>query len=163
MSKTVSWIMIVVALVVGIGIGFYAERTRATQKLEETKMAMQVQIDNAKKMLEEKLAQPTGTPSAVMMAKTGYLTDAKGMALYVFDKDTKDTSTCTGQCLTIWPPYAATSPIPTPAPDHLGTFKRTDGTLQYTWDGKPLYYYEKDKETSDKYGDGVNGVWHLAK
>jgi predicted lipoprotein with Yx(FWY)xxD motif len=31
--------------------------------------------------------------------------DPKGMTLYVFANDTADTSTCTGSCATLWPPY----------------------------------------------------------
>ena len=36
-----------------------------------------------------------------------YLTDANGMALYYFDKDTKGVSNCTGKCLEKWPVFYA--------------------------------------------------------
>jgi predicted lipoprotein with Yx(FWY)xxD motif len=34
-----------------------------------------------------------------------YLTDAKGMALYVFKKDTPGKSVCAGECVAKWPLY----------------------------------------------------------
>lgn len=159
MNKVIVVILVIVTLVVGAFGGFYYERSRATQKMEETKMAMQKQIDDAKMM-----AKPTAMPEgAVMMAKAGYATDTKGMTLYTFDKDTTSASTCYGACAKAWPPYLASGTVPTTLPAHLGTTKRTGGTVQYTWDNHPLYYYMDDKKPGDVTGDGIGGVWHLAK
>jgi hypothetical protein len=41
------------------------------------------------------------------------------------------------------------------------TVKRKDGSLQWTYDGKPLYFYSTDKKKGDKTGDGIGGVWHI--
>ena len=43
----------------------------------------------------------------------------------------------------------------------LTTVKRKDGSLQWTYDGKPLYFYSADKTKGDKAGDGIGGVWHI--
>jgi predicted lipoprotein with Yx(FWY)xxD motif len=44
-----------------------------------------------------------------LLPSTGFaaepMTDAEGMTLYTFDKDTKSTSTCYDACATGWPPY----------------------------------------------------------
>ena len=37
------------------------------------------------------------------------LVDAKGMTLYVFDRDTAGKSACNGQCAANWPPLTAAS------------------------------------------------------
>jgi hypothetical protein len=41
-----------------------------------------------------------------------------------------------------------------------GLTDRTDGTKQWTYDGKPLYLWIKDQKPGDMTGDGVKGVWH---
>lgn len=92
------------------------------------------------------------------------LTDAKGMTLYVFDKDSKDMSACTGDCLTKWPPFTvanATAAMKSAAgiTGKLGTIKRADGKFQVTINGMPLYYYYQDKQAGDAKGQAVGNVW----
>ncbi|HVZ12587.1 MAG TPA: hypothetical protein VG965_06180 [Patescibacteria group bacterium] len=166
MNKTTTWILVVVAFLIGGLVGFLVERQRATDKMEAYKMEAQKMVEDAKMT-----AQPTPTAvpqeSAVMMKKDAKLgeiaADSKNMTLYTYDKDTATKSNCTGQCATIWPPYLMTGAAPSPMPVHLSTIKRDDGSTQYAWDGKPLYYYEKDKDSGDAYGDGIGGIWHVAK
>jgi len=87
-----------------------------------------------------------------------------GHALYTYDPDTTKKSACVDQCAAAWPPL-----IGTPAAgkgveeDELGTIARSDGTTQVTYEGHPLYYFAKDEDAEDVYGDGVAGVWHVAK
>ena len=38
---------------------------------------------------------------------------------------------------------------------------RTDGTMQWAYDGKPTYFYVGDAAAGDITGDGVGGVWHM--
>ena len=160
MSKLLTAVLVIIALGVGAVAGFYFERSRAMTNVEAIKLAMQKQIDEAKMLVQK---QQVMQESAVMMAKAGYATDSKGMTLYIFDKDTTSVSTCYTTCAKTWPPYLVTGTLPTTMPAHLGTSKRTDGTVQYTWDNHPLYYYINDKKVGDTTGDGVGGVWHLAK
>ncbi len=89
--------------------------------------------------------------------------DAKGMTVYVFDKDTPGSgvSTCTGGCLEAWPPVVADSdsPVADGVDGDVGTITRDDGTKQVTLDGYPLYYWQDDANAGDATGQGVQGVW----
>ena len=89
------------------------------------------------------------------------LADAKGMTVYTYDKDTKGASNCNGECAEYWPPVKATA-ADKPVGD-LTIIKRTDGTLQWTDGGKPLYTFVSDKKPGDVTGNNKNGVWHIVK
>lgn len=89
------------------------------------------------------------------------LTDAKGMTLYVFDKDTAGKSACNGPCATNWPPLMA--PAAAKPMGKYSVVTRDDGSRQWAYDGKPLYTWVKDAKPGDTTGDGVNNVWHVAK
>lgn len=91
----------------------------------------------------------------------GMLTDAKGMTLYVFDKDTGGTSVCYDACAVKWPPYLAKDGDKMPADWTM--VKRTDGTMQWAYDGKPVYFFQGDTKKGDAAGDGLGGVWHVIK
>ena len=92
--------------------------------------------------------------------------DGKGMSLYLFTKDTKDsgTSACTGSCLVQWPPLTTTSGTPTAEgiTGKLGTITGADGKKQVTLNGMPLYYFAKDTKPGDTLGQGIGGVWFLS-
>lgn len=93
-----------------------------------------------------------------------FLTDSKGMTLYMFTPDKNNTSTCYDQCAVTWPPYLISSSQPTAAPNlrgSLGVTKRRDGKLQVTYDGMPLYYYVKDLKPGDTYGQDVDKEWYV--
>ncbi len=168
MNKNMTWGLIGVALFVGVFIGYSIEKQRATDKLEATKMMMQKQVDDAK-MTANKKQENSMVKSAdlVMMAKSQtlgtYVTGPNDMTLYTYDKDEKNESYCTGKCVTTWPPYLVSGETPSALPEHMGTFKRDDGSMQYKWDGKLLYYYSGDKKVGDINGDNIGGVWHVAK
>ena len=88
-------------------------------------------------------------------------TDHKGMALYTFDKDEPNKSNCYDQCAQNWPPLVAAADA---KPEGEWTIvERTDGTKMWAYDGKPLYLWAKDTKPGDVTGDGVGGVWHVAK
>jgi predicted lipoprotein with Yx(FWY)xxD motif len=93
----------------------------------------------------------------------GALADAKGMTLYTFDKDTAGNgkSVCNGPCATSWPPLAATATDKVTGDYTIVT--RDDGAKQWAYKGKPLYLWINDKKPGDKTGDGVGGVWKIAK
>jgi len=101
-------------------------------------------------------------PLQVIDAASGkVLADPKGMTLYTFDKDKAGTSNCYGECAEYWPPALAAADAK-PVGD-LTIIKRTDGTMQWADDGKPLYTYVDDKKPGDVTGDGKNNVWHVVK
>jgi|SRR5579884_1727846 len=123
-------------------------------------------------------AMPGGSPAASPVASPSittvglghaaglpaFLTNNRGMTLYVFDKDTPGKSACTGACATIWPPLYAVKPfvLPPGVAGTLGTITRPDGTMQLTYNGKPLYLYSKDTKPGDTKGNGIAGLWHVA-
>jgi predicted lipoprotein with Yx(FWY)xxD motif len=93
------------------------------------------------------------------MMKDGMMVDHKGMTLYTFDKDTGGKSVCTGECAKHWPPFKAEAGAK--AEGKWTVVQRDDGTMQWAYDGKPLYYYDDDKKAGDKTGDMKNQVWHV--
>lgn len=93
--------------------------------------------------------------------KDGMLVDAKGMTLYTYDKDAKDSSSCVGSCAQNWPPLLAENGAK--AEGEWSLVKRDDGAMQWAYDGKPLYTFVMDKASGDVTGDGKMGVWHVAK
>ena len=92
------------------------------------------------------------------------LVDGDGRTLYMFAKDTKDTTTCYDKCEIAWPPLLQTDkPTVGAGADAslLGTTTRKDGTIQVTYNGLPLYYYFKDQAPGDTTGQGVGNVWYV--
>ena len=76
------------------------------------------------------------------------LFDGKAFVLYAFTKDVRSRSTCYGACAKAWPPYIVrTAPRAAAGvrSSLLGTTRRTDGKLQATYMGRPLYYYVGDR------------------
>jgi predicted lipoprotein with Yx(FWY)xxD motif len=93
-----------------------------------------------------------------------FLVDDKGMTLYLFTKDTPNTTVCYEKCAVAWPPLLTNGDaVAGEGVDAslLGTTNRTDGTVQVTYNGWPLYYYEKDKAPGDVTGQDVGGVWYV--
>ncbi|HSB01382.1 MAG TPA: hypothetical protein VLE49_12075 [Anaerolineales bacterium] len=113
-------------------------------------------------------AVPVTGAATVSLGKTdslgSFLTDDKGMTLYLFTKDTPNTSNCYDKCATAWPPLL-TSDKPAAGTgvdaSMLGTTTRKDGSTQVTYNGWPLYYYFKDKAAGDVTGQNVGDVWFV--
>lgn len=76
------------------------------------------------------------------------LFDANGQVVYVFELDSRNRSACTSaECVKAWPPVLTREPpsAGTGADKSLlGTIRRSDGTLQVTYNGRPLYFYEHE-------------------
>ena len=100
---------------------------------------------------------------APVKVAAGVLVGANGMTLYTFDKDAVGggKSVCNGPCATNWPPLAAAAGDT--ASGDYSIITRDDGAKQWASKGKPLYFWSKDQKVGDKTGDGLNGVWHVAK
>jgi predicted lipoprotein with Yx(FWY)xxD motif len=102
---------------------------------------------------------------AVATSKLGQiLVDGNGMTLYLFVADTSTTSNCYTSCATIWPPVLTTGAPQAGAGANaslLGTTTRTDGKIEVTYAGHPLYYFVQDKAAGDTTGQGVNGFGGL--
>lgn len=94
-------------------------------------------------------------------AADGTLTNASGMTLYTFDKDAMGKSNCDEACLKKWPAFHAAAKAK--AEGEWTLVKAADGKEMWAYEGKPLYTFAGDKKPGDMTGDGVGGVWHVAK
>jgi predicted lipoprotein with Yx(FWY)xxD motif len=87
------------------------------------------------------------------------LVDSKGFTLYYFEKDKKGgSSTCYGACAGGWPPLTtegAPKGMSGVQASKLGTTKRSDGTMQVTYAGWPLYTYVADTKPGEDNGTDV--------
>jgi predicted lipoprotein with Yx(FWY)xxD motif len=113
---------------------------------------------------------PVTTPTVSFQLKTNsqfgsIITDGNGNTLYFFSLDANGTSACTGGCLAVWAVSYTASPTfdaGLTATD-FATITRSDGTKQTTYKGWPLYTYSGDAAAGDVKGDGVEGIWFVAK
>jgi predicted lipoprotein with Yx(FWY)xxD motif len=115
-------------------------------------------------------AAPKPTVATASSATLGtIMVDATGRTLYTFDKDSGTTSSCTGNCAATWPalvlPSGTTTPVAGTGLNGLTVAARPDDAtkMQVAWNGKPLYTYAADTAPGDTKGDGVGGIWHVAK
>jgi predicted lipoprotein with Yx(FWY)xxD motif len=91
-----------------------------------------------------------------------YLVDGQGHTLYIFLKDTKNTSRCNAACAQLWPPLLVQDAVQPDAGMNaalIGSIVRSDGTKQVTYNGWPLYTYVPDKQPGDTLGEGIGNVW----
>jgi len=101
----------------------------------------------------------TGTSASVSLAKTKLgliLVNSKRHTLYMFAKD-KGKSSCSGSCAKFWPPALQVG-RPTAGPgvkaSLLGTTRRSNGSLQLTYNKHPLYSFVLDKTAGQTNGEG---------
>jgi len=115
---------------------------------------------------------PTTAATAAVPLVTAQLNGSPGFVnknshtVYVFDADlaAPGTSKCSGACAAVWPAIAAPATAALPAPFTL--IKRTDGTFQLAYSGRPLYSYVADAAPGSTLGDGLTefgGTWHIAR
>ncbi len=97
-----------------------------------------------------------------------YLIAYNGMTLYTYSKDTTEASTCYDKCAQNWPPYLVgaednVNNVKLGVNGKVGSTLRTDGGIQVTYNGHPLYFYVKDAESGDTTGQNVGSVWFVVK
>ena len=107
-------------------------------------------------------AAAAGSLKTATIGGVTVLTNSKGFTLYSFAPDTPTTSHCNGACAQNWPPVKG----PVSAAGITGTFgtiTRSDGSVQATFDGHPLYAFAGDTAPGQAKGNGLNvagGLWH---
>jgi predicted lipoprotein with Yx(FWY)xxD motif len=93
------------------------------------------------------------------------LVDSHGRTLYLFARDKRGRSACSGACAAYWPPLIAAGK---PHAVHgakaslLGTIRRADGRRQVTYRHHPLYRYAGDGGRGQTSGQGLDdfgGEW----
>jgi predicted lipoprotein with Yx(FWY)xxD motif len=114
----------------------------------------------------------TGSGGVVVTSKHGkpgtvLAAGPKKMTVYLFEGDKGSTSSCSGACASAWPPVttsaAATAAGAARSAD-LGAITRSDGSKQVTYKGHPLYFFVKDKDSGDAYGQGAKAFgadWYV--
>ncbi len=116
----------------------------------------------------------SGGSGVVAVAKspelgTAILVDSKGFTLYDFHKDKGTTSACYGACAGVWPPLTTSgAPKATSGAESskLGTTERSDGTMQVTYAGHPLYTYVADTKPGEAKGNDFSSYgaqWYALK
>jgi predicted lipoprotein with Yx(FWY)xxD motif len=98
------------------------------------------------------------------------LSDGRGLALYAFTRDPRGgKSTCYGDCAEAWPPYIVKARPGAGSGVRgalIGTVRRTDGRLQATYNGRPLYYYVGDRQPGQVLCQDVfeyGGTWLVVR
>jgi predicted lipoprotein with Yx(FWY)xxD motif len=95
------------------------------------------------------------------------LADGRGHTLYMFGKDKRSKSACSGACAQAWPPLTTTGKAKAGAgvsASKLGTTSRGGGVKQVTYNGHPLYGFIKDTGPRQTHGQGIvafGGKWSL--
>ena len=123
----------------------------------------------------------TATTAATALAAKGHkikvadsdfgriLFNGRGRALYLFTADQGKTSNCSGDCATAWPPYIVKSkPVAGAGARQglIGTTRRSDGTLQATYKGQPVYFYIRDTQPGQVLCQAVSefgGYWYVLR
>jgi predicted lipoprotein with Yx(FWY)xxD motif len=108
-------------------------------------------------------APAAGSVKTATIGGATVLTNSKGFTLYSFAPDTPTTSKCNGSCATYWPPVKGPATAGAGVTGKLATIKRSDGSVQATYNGHPLYTYVADTAPGQAKGNGLNlsgGVWH---
>ena len=97
------------------------------------------------------------------------LAGGNGHTLYLFTHDSRTKSSCYKTCAATWlpdltharPVAAAGSGVNAKL---LGTTRRTNGAMQVTYNGHPLYFYAGDKKAGNMHGENANafgGHWYV--
>lgn len=107
------------------------------------------------------------TPASVAAHASRYgtiLFDGRGYVLYSFSID-RGKSRCTGACAAAWPPFIVRrAPVAGAGAKRslVGVVRRSDGRLQATYAGHPLYYYVGDRKPGQILCQAVSeygGLW----
>jgi len=146
-------LIVVIIAIVGFVVWYVFHTKSSTDNTYSNASNTQTAPQTSNKSSASTAAKPvvqTKTDSKVGQ----YLADGSGKPLYTYNQDTDNTSNCTGSCLSNWPAYKATSTASLPA--NVGTITRSDGTVQYTYNKKPLYYFTGDSG-GQVTGNGLEG------
>lgn len=107
-----------------------------------------------------------GGTKVAISSSAGTLVGPNGHTLYENTVDTATSIKCTGACAEEWPPLTGDPTVSGPLnASDFATVARPDGTMQVTFQGHPLYYFDEDKTAGSAKGAGLadqGGSWHPA-
>ena len=113
---------------------------------------------------------PTLSASHNSMLNKTIVIDARGRTLYALSPETVHHLLCRSHaCLEVWRPVTVRSRAVAlhaahGVEGHLALLKRSDGKLQVTLRGLPLYRFSGDSANGEANGDGIRsfgGRWHV--
>ncbi len=121
------------------------------------------------------MALATGNTATVSSASNSTLSeqiviDAQGRTLYALSPETAHHLLCkSSECLKFWPPLTVrsnkTKLLAGPGVHgHLAILRRSNGVLQVTLGGLPLYRYSGDQAKGEANGQSIHsfgGTWHV--
>lgn len=110
------------------------------------------------------LANENGTQLALAEHQPlgAILVDGAGSPLYAYAQDQQGESTCTGECVQLWPPLVGADTLSVGEGVDaalVGSTERADGASQVTYGGWPLYTYVNDADAEGASGHGLNDMW----
>ena len=140
-SRAIRWILpLLLVLVAGVGVAMAATASMSSKN---------------------------GTVKTAHSSKYGtILVASNGMTLYRYTPDKKNLSMCSGACASYWPPLVL-EPGAKPTAGSgataslLRTMKRSNGAMQVTYGGWPLYTYAGDKKAGQTNGQGFEKSWYV--
>jgi predicted lipoprotein with Yx(FWY)xxD motif len=92
------------------------------------------------------------------------LVDGRGRTLYLFLRDHRGRSACSGGCARVWPPLTVTG-APQAGPGvraaKLRTVRRGDHARQVVYNGHPLYRMSADVRAGQVTGQAFLGQWFV--
>ncbi len=111
-------------------------------------------------------ASPSAATVTLKTAQTSFgtvLTNGQGFTVYWFTADTATSSACRGACAAAWPPVIGMPQFASgiKLAGKLGEIMRSDGQVQATYDGHPLYLFAGGTAPGQVNGNGVNGFGAL--
>lgn len=157
------FIIIVVALVAAACSGATTATTAAQATVSSTTTSTSAPTTTTATSTTTAAVSAAGNTLTTATTSLGtFLVDGSGNTLYLFVPDDQGDSTCYDACAGKWPPLTAdvTAGAGVDA-TLLGTTTRTDGTIQATYNGWPLYYFAADSQPGDTNGQGINEIWYV--
>ena len=114
-------------------------------------------------------AAASNSTGLAISRSSGYgsiLTSPAGQTYYMFTADSRGKSACYGACAAIWRPVLgpATGLPKGLKPSLASSITRTNGQVQLTYNGHPLYTFSSDTQTHLVSGEGINafgGYWYV--
>lgn len=137
------WLVVLVAVIGIAGVSYFLYQSSSDDNDSISNQETSVERRNNNHKDEDKEA--TGTVITTGDSEFGtMLFSDEGQAIYIWELEESTKAECYGDCAEEWPPVltdGAPHAMGSVRNDLLGMTERTDGSIQVTYNGHPLYYY----------------------
>ncbi|MBC7943137.1 hypothetical protein H7X68_01410 [Candidatus Saccharibacteria bacterium] len=162
------WLAVLVAVIGITGVGYFVFQSNTDSN--DSAINQETSVKQPEENSEVKREDvTTGTIITSGDSEFGsILFDDRGQAVYIWELEESTTTECYGDCAKAWPPVltdGAPRTAGSVSNELLGTTERTDGTIQVTYNGHPLYYYahEEAGEVKCHNVSTHGGLWWVIK